>query len=151
MEGKPPRQEKENITFAEFLTIIKDKPVGSSWKLLAEVLGVSPQTIYNWKKLPEAREALAKGIQNSIDKMIETGSNDWRMWREHLKMLGVKDETTTRHELGEGVEEILDALEAGSGKLKQGYDELSAKASEQILEDDPLVQNQGQVGTDSNI
>lgn len=141
----------DEITFSEFLQLLENRPVNSAWVAIATALGVSRVTLRKWRQMPEAKEAIARGIRNSIDKMVETGADDWRMWREHLKILGVKEETTTKHEIGEGVTEMLDALELGSGKLKEDYAELGQKASEQILENDPLVQNQGQVGQDSDV
>lgn len=73
--------------FEEFLRLIKEEKIPGEWEILAEAIGVTRQTINNWKKLPEFQEALSEGIKNAIASMEHSGRYDWRMWREKLALL----------------------------------------------------------------
>lgn len=84
---KVPNIRKE-VEFDSFIKIIEDKSI-AHWQDIAEAIGVNKDTITEWRKLPEAQDAIAKGIANALDKMENTGKRDWRMWREKLKMLGL--------------------------------------------------------------
>lgn len=76
--------------FEAFLKIIEKGKI-EHWFVVAEALGVREATISEWKKHPLARKAIAKGIMQCLEKMEEAGKHDWRMWREKLKILGVRD------------------------------------------------------------
>jgi len=82
-----------------------------NWSVLAEALGVHRETIIRWKKHPLARKAIAEAIEENIRKMTEAGKNDWKMYREKLKMLGVKDKSTIEHDTEVDIEAVLDDLE----------------------------------------
>jgi len=91
-------QEKEIVQnvqkkpeFLEFLRLVEEENIPESWGLLAEAIGIHRNTITKWRKTPEFRKALAKGIQRSLRNMEKAGNKDWRMWREKLRILGVKD------------------------------------------------------------
>jgi len=81
---------RKQAEFDAFIEIIERGKV-EHWSVVAEALGVREATINEWKKHPLAREAIASGIQRCLEKMEEVGSGDWRMWREKLKILGVRD------------------------------------------------------------
>lgn len=78
----------EEVKFEQFLNIVKKGNV-KNWSIVAEALGVHNNTITAWKRHPEARKAIAEGIIHSLDQMERVGKNDWRMWAEKAKMLGV--------------------------------------------------------------
>lgn len=86
--------------FEEFIKTIKRGSI-THWIIIAKALGVNKDTINEWKKLPEARRAVAEGISYALLKQEETGKNDWRMWRSKLQMLGVKAEENIADELSD--------------------------------------------------
>lgn len=79
----------KEMEFEAFLEVI-DKDRISSWKSLAEALGVTQDTIIRWKKHPEARKALNEGIHRCLKEMERSGKHDWRMWRERAELYGLK-------------------------------------------------------------
>lgn len=86
---------KNGETFEKFLDLLKElgdveqtELTVHSWAGVAETLGVSQTTIFKWLQSKEARFHLAKGIHYGLERMTETGKDDWRMWREYLKMIG---------------------------------------------------------------
>jgi len=83
----------------EFKKFIESIEKGSicHWLNIGEALGVDKETIRQWKELPEAQEAIIKGIEHAVKKMEESGKRDWRMWESKLKMLGVSP--IERHEV----------------------------------------------------
>lgn len=76
--------------FKEFIKILEGEQI-EHWLEIAKVLDVDKDTITEWKKTKEAKEAIAKGIKKALLEMQKSGRNDWRMWREKTKMLGVND------------------------------------------------------------
>lgn len=108
-----PTQNVEPYKEIEFETFLKE--IGNAniqnWSILAEALGVNRETIVRWKKHPLAQSAISNAIEESLRKMEQTGSNDWRMYREKLKMLGVKDKSTLEHAAGDDIPELLSILE----------------------------------------
>ncbi len=132
-----PNETKDPYHEAEFEVFLKE--IGNAnlpnWTILAEALGISRATIYRWRQHPLAKQAINLAIEESMRKMTEVGSADWRMHREKLKLLGVKDRTTLEHEVGEGVEDLLDKLE------RTDYDKLGREAKKQVVAANPPVQN----------
>ncbi len=110
-----------------------------NWTILAEALGVSDKTIRTWRKHPLAQQAVSSAIEASLKKMEEVGANDWKMHREKLKMLGVKDKQTIEHEAGETISDILDSVGTDYGKFAN---KARSETSGQVVENDPPVQNQ---------
>jgi len=87
------------------------------WNRIAELLGVDKNTISAWKKLPEARAAIIKGISHSLSEMERTGKNDWRMHHAKLKMLGFTEKVEIDARIKSNpVEDIL----KGCGLLNEG-------------------------------
>lgn len=76
--------------FQAFLATLKTPGVKAHWKEVAEALGVSPDTITDWSKLPEAIEARKEGIRLSLQGMETAGMDDWKMYQAKLRMLNVK-------------------------------------------------------------
>lgn len=79
----------------EFRAFIKSISEGqvSHWVDIANALGIHKNTITAWKQLPEAQEAIQKGIDHAMQCMEQAGARDWRMWEAKLKMLGVNPAT----------------------------------------------------------
>jgi len=99
---------------AEFEVFLKE--IGnanlSNWTIVAETLGVSKATMYRWRQHPLAKEAITNAIEDNLRKMTEAGKDDWRMYREKLKMLGVKDRQTLEHDFDEStISNLLNGLE----------------------------------------
>lgn len=72
--------------FREFIKTLKEGQF-KYWYVVAESVGVSPETIVYWKQLPEAQNAMAIGIVNALENMETAGKKDWRMWHETAKTL----------------------------------------------------------------
>lgn len=110
--------------YEEFLKMLKDGKIDENWSIIAEALGVDRETLVRWRKKPEARRAINKGIQEALKGMINAGSDDWRMWRERLKMLGVKDVQHLEQKIdaSDDIKDLLNKernlLSNGSGKDK---------------------------------
>ncbi len=82
---------RKKAEYKRFIQLVgSGEKLPEHWELLASVLGVSPQTINNWKKLPEFQEARIKGINRRLQAMETSGKEDWRQWEASLKLLGVK-------------------------------------------------------------
>lgn len=79
---------RKKEAFGAFIRTIESGSV-CHWAVIAEALGVNKDTITEWKKKPEARQATAKGISYAIEKMEETGKSDWRMWQAKLRMFRI--------------------------------------------------------------
>lgn len=133
-ETVAPTSPYEELAFSEFIKHIGNANL-RNWSIVAEALGVSRATIWRWRQTPEAQEALASAIEENLREMEIDGKGDWRMRREKLKMLGVRDVTTLEHEAGESVKSLLDGLE------QTKYDELGRKAKGQVVADNAPLQN----------
>lgn len=135
----PPERPYHDAEFDVFLKEIGNANV-ENWTIFAEAMGVSRTTIARWKKHPLAQAAINTGIAKAIDGMEKSGANDWKMYREKAKMLGVKDKTTIEHEVDQ--ETITDLLDT----LGTNYDDLASKARQaivgQVVATNPPVQNQ---------
>lgn len=81
---------RKRAEFEALLKVIKKGKV-ENWSVIAEALGVREATISEWKQHPLAQRAITEGIERCISEMERAGKDDWKMWREKLKMLGVKD------------------------------------------------------------
>lgn len=115
----------KEIEFDAFLKEIGNANI-QNWSILAEVLGVNRETIVRWKRHPLAQAAISNAIEENLRKMEVVGVNDWRMYREKLKMLGVKDKSTLKHETGDNISEVLDKLE------RTDYTEFTRKVQAQL-------------------
>lgn len=116
-----------------------------NWSILAEALGVGRHTIKRWREHPLAKQAISSAIEENIRRMSEVGDSDWRMHREKLKMLGVEDKTTTKHEVGESVGDLINTID------KTDYGNVATEARKQVVAANPPVQNQEQAGPDSDV
>jgi hypothetical protein len=130
---KPEIDPYKSVEFEEFLKLIEDGAV-ESWSLVATALGVDPKTIYKWRQHPRAKEAIAKAIVEALKGMKRAGVDDWRMWREYMKILGIKDIVTL--EGGLNIDAIIERVESN-------YDDFARKAKEQMVANDAPVQDKG--------
>lgn len=104
--------------FEAFLKIIEKEQV-DTWEMVAKALGVRPATITAWKELPEAREAISRGIANALSQMQKVGARDWKMWREKLKLLGVEDKSGTQVAVGVNVPVNIENSEVDYERLTE--------------------------------
>ena len=132
------------VEFEEFLKEIGNVNI-QNWTLFAEALGVSRRTVIRWKKHPLAQAAISNAVQESIKAMTEVGALDWKMHREKLKMLGIKEKQTLEHELGDDLTELLDNIDGGE------YDDLGSEATKQVVANDAPVQDKEQAGPNNNV
>lgn len=105
-----PYKEEE---FESFLALIEEGNI-KSWTVLADALGVSRETINQWKNHSLAKQAYIKGLAHALEKMEESGKRDWRMWREKAKILGVKDEQVLGAPVGATKISYVIELEGGA-------------------------------------
>jgi len=80
----------KDAEYIEFMRLVNNGELPDTWELTAEALGVHPNTIKAWRKLPEFREAKRKGIEHCLKEMRRAGKEDWRQWEASLRLLGVK-------------------------------------------------------------
>ena len=85
-------QDNHNIRkvkeFKAFIKTIEGDTV-EHWVNIAQALNINKDTITEWKKLPEAQEAIQKGIDRALEGMQRAGGKDWRMWESKIKLLGI--------------------------------------------------------------
>lgn len=138
-KGNPIPENPYNVAeFEEFLKAIGNANI-KNWSILAEALGVSRATITRWKQHPLAQQAINTAINESMEGMEKAGKDDWRMHREKMKILGVKDRQTLEHEAGENISELLDTLQTDYGKLAE---RARQQVDGQVVANEPPVQNQ---------
>ena len=87
---------RKKLEFEEFIKMIEEKQV-HTWVMCARALNVRPATITEWKKHPKAKKAIIRGIDEALENMQRAGKDDWRMWREKLRLLGVDKEYKFEH------------------------------------------------------
>lgn len=92
--------------FAAFIQAIDEGQVGH-WVEIARALNVTDDTITAWKKLPEAQEAIQRGIDNALKCMQQAGGRDWKMWEAKLKMLGVNPSSKVDVNINDPRKDIL--------------------------------------------
>lgn len=81
----------KDAEYIEFMRLVNNGELPDTWELTAEAIGVHPNTIKAWRKLPEFREAKRKGIEHCLAEMRRAGKEDWRQWEASLRLLGVKE------------------------------------------------------------
>lgn len=129
----PPEKPYNEMEFEEFLKAIGNGNI-KNWSILAETLNVSRNTLIRWKNHPLAQNALNTAVSEAMAAMQTVGKDDWRMHREVMKILGVKDKSTLEHEVGESVTEVLD-------KLETDYENLGRKAKGQMVAAESPIQD----------
>ena len=96
------RKETEFETFLKIHSLENDEDaffVGTlTNEKVAEALGISPETISEWKKDPRYIATKKKALQNALRGMQRSGGDDRRMWRELAKINGIEEESTLKQE-----------------------------------------------------
>lgn len=100
-----------------------------NWKALASVLKVDQRTIYRWRQTPAAQKIVNDEISRLVREMERAGKDDWRMFREKAKIMGVEDVNKIEVVDTKG---ILD-------KLETDYANLGERAKIEANEEDTLV------------
>lgn len=80
---------KKHDEYERFIALVESGVPVTSWTNVAEALGVSKDTITDWKKTERYKIANQAIIQTVIQRMTEVGQMDWRMWDRYAKLLGV--------------------------------------------------------------
>lgn len=106
--------------YEAFIKAINESQVGH-WVEIARALNVDDNTITAWKKLPEAQDAIQKGIDYALQCMQQAGGRDWKMWESKLKMLGVNPVQKIEATVDDSRKDILKKYmgEADAGKTKE--------------------------------
>ena len=121
----------KEMEFETFLREIGNVNI-ANWSIMAEALGVSVRTIDRWREHPLAKAAIANALQENIAAMKKAGEGDWKMHREMIKLLGIKDKTVIEHK---NLDEVLDDLE------EENINDVASKAQKQMVAADPSIQN----------
>lgn len=67
------------------LAISKGK--GFNIQAIVNTLSVDPKTARKWLNTPRVQQALIDEMDFFIQKMQETGANDWRQWSKQIEMI----------------------------------------------------------------
>lgn len=76
--------------YSNFLEMVKQRKPDNAI-IYAQALGIDRRTLVHWMSQPELREAMLEAIDELVKGMKEAGKKDWRMHRELLNILGIKD------------------------------------------------------------
>jgi hypothetical protein len=72
-----------------FINMVKRGIPIESYQGLAEELGVSRETIIEWKKMPEYQELKQKLLDELTKGMMIAGADDWKMYDKRRRELGI--------------------------------------------------------------
>lgn len=134
----------KHIEFDAFLEHIGSENI-ENWTILAKALKVGRATITRWKHHPKAKKAINDAINKSLQEMRRSGKEDWRMWRDKLKMLGVDDEQTVKHGVTEEAEETIKEM-----AKKTDYDIFKLVGKQAVAPVQPL-QDKDEKGGSGNV
>lgn len=76
--------------YNELLNIIKGhklaigKKRGYNMLAIANALNIDRKTLKSWLATPEAKDLIKNEIEYYINKMMLSGSNDWRQWKAQI-------------------------------------------------------------------
>lgn len=90
MSDKPKEITRYKWEYGNFLDYVKKGKIDRA-VIYAKALQIDRRTLVHWLSQPELREAMQHSIDSLIDGMQRAGKNDWRMYRELLKIMGVDD------------------------------------------------------------
>lgn len=90
MSDKPKEITRYKWEYGNFLDYVKKGKVDRA-VIYAKALQIDRRTLVHWLSQPELREAMQHSIDSLIDGMQRAGKNDWRMYRELLKIMGIDD------------------------------------------------------------
>lgn len=112
--------------YGNFLEFVKKGEIGHAL-IYAKALKIKRETLVHWMSQPELREALIAEIHNLTQGMKQAGKDDWRMYREMLKMLGINEEID--HDIKSDGEKMQVATIIDLGNLKSATDQSEAGSS----------------------
>jgi len=78
--------------YNNFLEFVKKGKIQRA-VIYAKALQIDRRTLVHWLNQPKLKNAMIESIDALVDGMQTAGKNDWRMYRELLKIIGVDDET----------------------------------------------------------
>lgn len=76
--------------YSQFLEMVREKKPENAI-IYAQALGIDRRTLVHWLSQPELREALLNTLDELVQGMKEAGKKDWRMHRELMNILGIKE------------------------------------------------------------
>lgn len=76
--------------YGQFLDFVKERKPGRAM-IYAKALGIDRRTLVLWMEQPDLRAALAESLDEMLDGMQRAGKEDWRMYREMLRLYGLAD------------------------------------------------------------
>lgn len=76
--------------YSKFLKMVQERKPDNAI-IYAQALGIDRRTLVHWMSQPELHEAMLTAIDELVTGMKEAGKKDWRMHRELLNILGIKD------------------------------------------------------------
>lgn len=89
--NEPKEIKRYKWEYNNFLEYVKKGKVERA-VIYAKALQIDRRTLVHWLSQPELRMAMQASIDQIIDGMQRSGKDDWRMYRELLKILGVDEE-----------------------------------------------------------
>lgn len=109
----------KEIEFDEFIKLIGKTNI-ENWGAMAEALNVNRDTISRWKKHPLAQRAIVKAIRHNTEGMERAGKDDWRMWREKLRMLGLAEKKQLKYEVSneDEIGQLINKLEVDDNRYE---------------------------------
>ena len=113
--------------YDNFLQFVKQKKPERAM-IYAKALGIDRRTLVHWMSQPELRDAMTSAIDELVDGMQRAGKEDWRMYREMMKILGVDDET--KIDITSGGDKIQPILGGLSGLHSDDSDSQDSESKE---------------------
>jgi len=105
--------------YKNFLEFVKKRKVQRA-VIYAQALGIDRRTFVHWLSQPEMREAMVEAIDELVDGMQRAGSKDWRMYRELMDVMGIKEikniDLTTD---GEPINVVIEGIYAREPKFRK--------------------------------
>ena len=59
---------------------------GYNIQAIVQALNINPKTARKWLETPKIQEAIAEEMEYYIQKMQETGAQDWRQWAKQVEL-----------------------------------------------------------------
>lgn len=76
--------------YSKFLEMVQKKNIQDAL-IYSQMLSIDRRTLVHWMSQPELHDAILECVSEITEKMKLAGSKDWRMWRELMNILGIKD------------------------------------------------------------
>lgn len=89
-EDTSPNVKRYKWEYSQFLEMVRQRKPENAM-IYAQALGIDRRTLTHWMSQPELRDAMMTTLDELVNGMKEAGRKDWRMHRELLNILGIKD------------------------------------------------------------